>query len=99
MASSVRKPKEHRKPHTDATAENYDVQYPLPARIATFLTLFRTTLPDLYAYFDEEEVDVIGLASAWLRHLLAAEMRIEDLMRLWGEYPSQDDEYPLSSTT
>jgi hypothetical protein len=28
---------------------------------------------------------MIGLASAWLRHLLAAEMRIEDLMRLWGE--------------
>lgn len=31
---------------------------------------------------------MIGLASAWLRHLLAAEMRIEDLMRLWGEYAS-----------
>jgi TBC1 domain family member 2 len=39
----------------------------------------------LHAYFDEDELDMIGLASAWLRHFLAAEMRSEDLMRLWGE--------------
>jgi hypothetical protein len=62
------------------------VTHPLPWQISTFLTLFRTTLPELHAYFEEEEVDIIGLASAWLRHLLAAEMRIEDLMRLWGEF-------------
>lgn len=42
--------------------DKYDAQHPLPSRIANFLTLFRTTLPELYAYFDEEEVDVIGLA-------------------------------------
>lgn len=73
------------------TMEAHHVHHPLPSRISTFLTLFRTTLPELYAYFDEEEVDVIGLASAWLRHLLAAEMRIEDLMRLWDTYFAMPD--------
>lgn len=65
--------------------DEYYAQHSLPSQISTFLTLFRTTLPELHAYFDEEELDMIGLASAWLRHLLAAEMRSEDLMRLWGE--------------
>jgi hypothetical protein len=65
-------------------AEAQNAIQPLPARVSAFLTLFRTTLPDLYAYFEEEEVDVVGFATAWLRHLLAAEMCIDDLLRLWG---------------
>lgn len=73
------------------TMETHHINHPLPLRVSTFLTLFRTTLPELYAYFDEEEVDVIGLASAWLRHLLAAEMRIEDLLRLWDTYFAMPD--------
>jgi hypothetical protein len=75
--------------------EKHNAQHPLPSRIATFLMLFRTQLPELYAYFDEEEVDVIGLASAWMRHLLAAEMRIEDLMRLWDTYFAVPDPLDL----
>lgn len=49
------------------------------------MTLLRTTLPELHAYFEEEEVDIVGFATSWLQHLLAGEMRIEDLMRLWGK--------------
>ncbi|PWO00379.1 hypothetical protein FA09DRAFT_327820 [Tilletiopsis washingtonensis] len=66
--------------------EAHNAIQPLPARVSAFLTLFRTTLPDLYAYFEEEEVDVVGFATAWLRHLLAAEMCIDDLLRLWDTY-------------
>ncbi|CDU23613.1 related to GYP1-cis-golgi GTPase-activating protein [Sporisorium scitamineum] len=59
---------------------------PLARQVATFLTLFRTTLPELHSYFEEEEVDIIGFATNWLQHLLAGELRIEDLMRLWDTY-------------
>ncbi|CBQ69509.1 conserved hypothetical protein [Sporisorium reilianum SRZ2] len=60
-------------------------------QVATFLTLFRTTLPELHAYFEEEEVDIIGFATNWLQHLLAGELRIEDLMRLWDTYFAMGD--------
>ncbi|PWN52160.1 hypothetical protein IE53DRAFT_385426 [Violaceomyces palustris] len=69
-----------------AMIEEYHSANPLPERIAKFLTLFRTTLPELHSYFEEEEVDMIGLATSWLQDLLAGELRIEDLMRLWDTY-------------
>lgn len=64
----------------------HSARHPLPRQVATFLTLFRTTLPELHSYFEEEEVDIIGFATNWLQHLLAGELRIEDLMRLWDTY-------------
>ncbi|EPQ29645.1 uncharacterized protein PFL1_02865 [Pseudozyma flocculosa PF-1] len=64
----------------------YNARKPLPLQVATFLTLFRTTLPELHSYFEEEEVDIISVATNWLQHLLAGELRIEDLMRLWDTY-------------
>ncbi|SPO29049.1 related to GYP1 - cis-golgi GTPase-activating protein [Ustilago trichophora] len=64
----------------------HSARNPLPRQVATFLTLFRTTLPELHSYFEEEEVDIIGFATNWLQHLLAGELRIEDLMRLWDTY-------------
>ncbi|KAJ1575182.1 hypothetical protein NDA11_002185 [Ustilago hordei] len=64
----------------------HSARNPLPRQVAAFLTLFRTTLPELHSYFEEEEVDIIGFATNWLQHLLAGELRIEDLMRLWDTY-------------
>ena len=69
--------------HTPNAAHYNEVQ-PVPQRVATFLTLFRTTLPELYAYFEAEEVDILAVATSWLQHLLAREMQTHDLMRLWG---------------
>ncbi|PWN43354.1 hypothetical protein IE81DRAFT_322423 [Ceraceosorus guamensis] len=66
--------------------DKYNARNPLPAQVSGFLTLFRTTLPDLYAYFEEEEVDVVAFATSWLRHLLAGEMQMDDLLRLWDTY-------------
>ncbi|KDN52685.1 hypothetical protein K437DRAFT_253880 [Tilletiaria anomala UBC 951] len=71
--------------------EEHNKRVPLASRIATFLTLFRATLPELFAYFDEEEVDVVGFASKWLQNLLAKEMRMPDLMRLWDTYFAMPD--------
>lgn len=50
------------------------------------MTLFRTSLPELHAYFETEEVDVLAVATSWLQHLLAREMQMHDLMRLWGTF-------------
>lgn len=67
--------------------EEYNAIHPLPQRVASFLTLFRTTLPELHAYFEAEEVDLLAVATSWLQHLLAREMQMDDLMRLWGTSP------------
>lgn len=66
---------------------------PLPQRVASFLTLFRTTLPELHAYFEAEEVDLTAVATSWLQHLLAREMQPDDLMRLWGTCRCSPDTY------
>lgn len=73
--------------------EDYNAVYPLPQRVASFLTLFRTTLPELHAYFEAEEVDLVAVATSWLQHLLAREMQINDLMRLWGTCTPHLDTY------
>lgn len=66
--------------------QEYNTLNPLPQRVASFLTLFRTTLPELHAYFEAEEVDLVAVATSWLQHLLARELQIEDVMRLWDTY-------------
>ncbi|WFD31836.1 hypothetical protein MSPP1_002876 [Malassezia sp. CBS 17886] len=66
--------------------EEYNAVHPLPQRVASFVTLFRTTLPELHAYFEAEQVDIVAVATSWLQHLLALEMQMDDLMRLWDTY-------------
>ncbi|KAK4703364.1 hypothetical protein P7C70_g2858, partial [Phenoliferia sp. Uapishka_3] len=63
----------------------------LSSRISFFLSLFRSILPDLWSYFDEEDVDVRELASAWLQWYFAKEMPVDILMRLWDVYFSVED--------
>ena len=70
-----------------AMIEDYNVIHPLPQRVASFLTLFRRTLPELHAYFEAEEVDLVAVITSWLQHLLAREMQMNDLTRLWGTWP------------
>ncbi|WFD28298.1 hypothetical protein MNAN1_003306 [Malassezia nana] len=67
-------------------SEEYNISHPLPQRVSLFMTLFRTSLPELHAYFETEEVDVLAVATSWLQHLLAREMQMDDLMRLWGTF-------------
>ncbi|KAL9933911.1 hypothetical protein V8E36_006993 [Tilletia maclaganii] len=75
--------------------EDYNRVYPLTERVSTFLTLLRVTLPELHAYFEEEEVDIVGFATRWLQDLLSAEMRIDDVMRLWDVYFAQPEPLEL----
>ncbi|KAJ2123434.1 hypothetical protein IWW56_004955 [Coemansia sp. RSA 2131] len=60
-------------------------------RVAQFLSYFRTLLPDLYNYFEEEELDVGEWASSWLRNLLAKELPTSCVLALWDVYFAQPD--------
>ncbi|KAJ1961964.1 hypothetical protein GGI12_002943 [Dipsacomyces acuminosporus] len=55
-------------------------------RIAQFLSYFRTLMPELYNYFEEEDVDISEWASSWLRYLLAKELPIQSVLQLWDVY-------------
>ncbi|KAI8605910.1 rab-GTPase-TBC domain-containing protein [Dissophora ornata] len=54
--------------------------------VAKFMTLFHTFLPDLYSYFEEEEVDIKEWAASALRYMLSRELSLENTMRLWDTY-------------
>ncbi|KAJ2850394.1 hypothetical protein IWW36_001946 [Coemansia brasiliensis] len=60
-------------------------------RIAQFLSYFRTLLPELYNYFEEEELDVGEWTSSWLRNLLAKELPTTCVLTLWDVYFAQPD--------
>ncbi|CAO1630309.1 unnamed protein product [Parajaminaea phylloscopi] len=64
-------------------------------QLAVFHSLFRRTLPDLKAYFEEEGVDITRIVATWLRGLFAGGGMVLDLrgherrggvLRLWDAY-------------
>ncbi|KAF9426549.1 hypothetical protein BGZ94_006373 [Podila epigama] len=58
----------------------------IQSTVAKFMTLFHTLLPDLYSYFEEEEVDIREWSASALRYLLSRELTIENTLRLWDVY-------------
>lgn len=44
-----------------------------------------------HSYFDDEEVDYAQWAVGWLRHLLAKDLPLPSLMRLWDVYLSSPE--------
>ncbi len=57
----------------------------MPSRLASLLTLFRLAIPELWSYFEDEQVPYLTIAMSWLRTMLAKEMWLSDVLRLWGE--------------
>lgn len=57
---------------------------PLPSRLGTMLGLFRLALPELHAYFEDEQVPMTQVAMSWMTTLLSREMWLGDVLRLWG---------------
>lgn len=57
----------------------------MPSRIASFLTLFRLAIPELFAYFEDEQVPYLQVAMSWVRTLFAKEMCLGNVLRLWGK--------------
>ncbi|WWC94194.1 hypothetical protein V866_001034 [Kwoniella sp. B9012] len=67
----------------------------IPSRLASFLTLFRTSLPELHSYCEDEQVPYIQVAMSWMTTLLAKEMWLSDVLRLWDAYLASDDMFAL----
>jgi hypothetical protein len=71
----------------------------MPSRLASLLTLFRLAQPELFEYFEDEQVPYIQVAMSWVRTLLSKEMWLGDVLRLWGEAhpPRPPDDSNLSA--
>ncbi|WVQ67657.1 uncharacterized protein L199_005860 [Kwoniella botswanensis] len=67
----------------------------IPSRLASFLTLFRISLPELHSYCEDEQVPYIQVAMSWMTTLLAKEMWLSDVLRLWDAYLASDDMFAL----
>lgn len=57
---------------------------PMPDRLSSLLTLFRLAQPELYAYFEDENLRFMDIATGWLSAMLSKEMWLGDVLRLWG---------------
>ncbi|WRT66387.1 uncharacterized protein IL334_003342 [Kwoniella shivajii] len=67
----------------------------IPSRLASFLTLFRLALPELHSYCEDEQVPYVQVAMSWMTTLLAKEMWLGDVLRLWDAYLASDDMFAL----
>jgi hypothetical protein len=61
----------------------------MPDRLSSLLTLFRLAQPELYAYFEDENLRFMEIATGWLSSMLSKEMWLGDVLRLWGEPSSK----------
>lgn len=68
---------------------------PIPHRLASFLTLFRRALPDLFNYFEDEQVQYVDVAMSWMATLFSKEMWLENVLRLWDAYLAAEDMFEL----
>jgi hypothetical protein len=48
------------------------------------LTLFRMAQPELFSYFEDEQVRYQDIVLSWVQTLFAKEMWLGNVMRLWG---------------
>lgn len=58
----------------------------LSDRVLHFMTLFRVAIPDLWNYFQEEEVSCLNWVTSWHQFLLSKELNLECVLRLWDFY-------------
>lgn len=54
--------------------------------VVSFNTIFRHTLPELYRYFEDEAVNAADWLPSWLRSLLARELPVQCVLKLWDVY-------------
>lgn len=54
--------------------------------VSTFMMFFQQMLPELFTYFEDEEVGPNDWAVSWIRFLLAKELPMDCVLRLWDTY-------------
>lgn len=55
-------------------------------KAARFMSYFRSVQPELFNHFEEEEISSNDWASSWLQYLLACELPLDCVLRLWDTY-------------
>ncbi|ORX36671.1 hypothetical protein BD324DRAFT_460250 [Kockovaella imperatae] len=76
-------------------AERMESFPPLPSQLASLLLLVRQALPELFSFFEDEQVPYVQVAMGWLKSLLSREMWLGDVLRLWDAYLASTDMFAL----
>eukprot|EP01114_Cavostelium_apophysatum_P017006 TRINITY_DN4957_c0_g1_i1.p1 TRINITY_DN4957_c0_g1~~TRINITY_DN4957_c0_g1_i1.p1 ORF type:complete len:275 (-),score=58.81 TRINITY_DN4957_c0_g1_i1:88-912(-) len=66
--------------------ESHFAQDSLQDKLSRFMMYFRSVNPELYNYFEEEELLPNEWAMSWLKYLLSNELPLECVLRLWDTY-------------
>ena len=69
----------------------YPIGKELNESVAKLMLLFRCTQPDLYRYFETEEVEPNDWAMPWIRFMLSRELPLHCICRLYDQYFATDD--------
>eukprot|EP01116_Phalansterium_solitarium_P011618 TRINITY_DN27359_c0_g1_i1.p1 TRINITY_DN27359_c0_g1~~TRINITY_DN27359_c0_g1_i1.p1 ORF type:complete len:282 (+),score=33.46 TRINITY_DN27359_c0_g1_i1:13-858(+) len=64
-------------------------------QLSRFMMCFRSILPELFNHFEEEELSPKHYIVDWLKYLLAPNLRLECIMRLWDTYFSIPNGFDL----
>jgi hypothetical protein len=75
--------------------ERYFSEQPVASQIAKFQTFLRSLNPALFNFFEEEELSPNDFATSWIQFLLAKELPLKCLVRLWDTYFSRIDAFNL----
>jgi hypothetical protein len=67
----------------------------LPVQLSKFMMLFRSVQPELFTYFEEEEISPNDWATSWLSTMLARELPLDCVLRLWDTYFCLRDPFDL----
>jgi len=63
--------------------------------VAKFMSFFQILLPELFDYFEEEEVGPKDFASSWFSFVLSKELQLHNTLRLWDTYLSCRESFML----
>eukprot|EP00899_Mesostigma_viride_P007964 jgi/Mesvir1/17169/Mv07591-RA.1 len=63
--------------------------------VSKFMTIFRTIQPELYNFFEDEELEPSMWAAPWLQTLLCRELPLPCVLRLWDTYFSGPEGFNL----
>jgi len=69
-----------------AVRERIESLHDLERRFGEFLSLFRSVLSDVYQHFEDQELDPSAWLVSWLEGMLANELPLQAVLRLWDFY-------------
>jgi len=73
----------------------YFSEQSVASHISKFQMYFRSLNPSLFNFFEEEELSPNDFVTSWMQSLLAKELPLECLVRLWDTYFSRPDHFHL----